>query len=120
MRSPPRRKPGGGDISRKKKLLEKRKKGNVGGSKKQRGALFSRLHGCEGPLGDQRSIWQCEHSAGSVYRRVADGGGVTTTPLSQNFSRNALRTSFPSDSPDKLVKPESIISISFSEMHRVF
>jgi hypothetical protein len=47
-------KAGGGDISRKKKLLEKQKKGNVGGSKKQRGALFSRLHGCGGPLGDQR------------------------------------------------------------------
>ena len=28
--------------------------------------------------GPDARVWECEHSAGSVYRGVADGGGVTT------------------------------------------
>jgi hypothetical protein len=51
-------KAGGGDISRKKKLLEKQKKARCG---------------CGGPSGDQRSIWQCAHSAGVCAAALAKG-----------------------------------------------
>ena len=56
-------------MSRKKKLLEKQKKGNVGGSENSVGRCF--------PDYTDAGIWQCAHSAGSVYRGVADGRGVT-------------------------------------------
>ena len=62
MRSLPRRRPGAATPIARKSCLESR---------------TSAERRFEWPSSDQRSIWQAEHSAGGVYRCVADGGGVS-------------------------------------------